>query len=520
MHSSGYHQGIDDNLPVPQIPATLPIDDPGCEHCCGIRRELRSTKIVGASEVLMLKRLLGLLKLDRKVHPPPTDLIDDLAYFRALDKFQLNAFRCLRRFYPEPEAETFCKLVALKAANAFAANYQFTKRHSVLLSHPVQLQIDPTSACNLHCPACLHTANPGWRSRFDWPTATLDVNQFDEFCREYGPFAISIAFFRDGEPLLHPRFPEFAAAAKNHIAYTVACSNLSMRIDADALVASGLDRLEAAIDGGSAETYQRYRRGGDFDLVIENLRAIVRARRAQAACTPWLVWKFLAFKHNVHEIERAGELAREIGLDQIIVGKPYSVAHDDPDIQVAERAAFGEKSFRKPLSWFPAKDRSSVMCNSVRIDAIFGEKWADRYESVADLGRPSESVRGSCTWLYYSLTMDAAGRITPCCLPPMLQPDPRHLVYANFNGKSSRDVVNSPDVIRARRDCRSEHESYQHCEPMPYCILCDQNPLPPMLANFAVYLRSVDDRKALPAAIPAALDTSPLFARAREEAKR
>ena len=461
----------------------------------------------------MLTAVRRLLGFDPEVRPPSVNLLDASDFFSALDKFQREAFRRLRLRYPDPGSDSFCKLVALKTANAFAADYHFQHRHVALISRPVQLQVDPTNACHLHCPSCLHTANTAWASRFDWPSATLRVGEFDEFCNEFGPFATSIALFRDGEPLLHRRFPEFVRLAKSHLLYTVTSTSLSMRLDAESLVASGLDRLVAAIDGASAATYSRYRRGGDFGLVIDNLRAIVRARKAQSSLKPWLVWQFLAFEHNAHEVEVAARLAREIGIDQLVVAKPYSVEHDDPTIKVAEAAPFGETFFAEPRNWCAATEHTSVNRNAERIDLIFSESWADRYGTIGKVERASSPANRACSWLYYSLTMDAARRITPCCLPPMGAPEPRHLVYAKFDGKNTSEVVNSFDATLARRQCRSGRQRDVEAEgPLPYCIICRENPPPPMLPDVAGYLLSVDERHAFPAAIRAALAASPVFA--------
>ena len=461
----------------------------------------------------MLTGVRRLLRLDPGLRPPSINSCDAADFFSALDKFQRGAFRCLRLRYPERGSDSFCKLVAVKAANAFAAAYHFRNRHSALVSRPVQLQVDPTNACHLHCPSCLHSANIAWASRFDWPLATLRLGEFDEFCREFGPFATRIALFRDGEPLLHRQFPEFVTSAKGHLLFTLASTSLSMRLDAESLVASGLDRLVAAIDGASTATYSRYRRGGDFGLVIDNLRSIVQARRAQSSLKPWLVWQFLAFEHNVHEVEAAAALAREIGVDQLVVAKPYSVEHDDPSIKVAERAPFGERLFAEPRNWCAATERASVTRNAEGIDAIFHESWMDRYEGVGGIERESRSPGSACTWLYYSLTMDAARRITPCCLPPMGAPEPRHLVYANFNGKNTGEVVNSFDATRARRDCRSGRTRDVDVQrASPYCVSCTEMPPPPMMPDVAGYLLSVDERRGLPAAIPSALAASRLFA--------
>lgn len=462
----------------------------------------------------MLTAFRRFLEFDPEVRLPSIKLLDVSGFFSALDKFQRDSFRRLRRRYPEPGTDSFCKLVALKAANAFAADYHFRNRHAALVSRPVQLQMDPTNACHMHCPSCLHSANAAWASRFDWPSATLGVGEFDEFCNEFGPFATGIALFRDGEPLLHRRFPEFVTLAKSYLLYTLTSTSLSMRVDAESLVASGLDRLVAAIDGASVATYSRYRRGGDFGLVIDNLRAIVRARKAQSSQKPWLVWQFLAFEHNVHEVEAATRLARQIGIDQLVVAKPHSVEHDDPSIKVAEAAPFGETLFSEPRNWCESTERASVTRNAERIDAIFSESWADRYGAIGRGERGSRPANSTCSWLYYSLTMDAARRITPCCLPPMGPPEPRHLVYAKFNGKNTAEVVNSFDATLARRRCRSGRPSdVDLARRLPYCITCTENPPPPMWPDVAGYLLSVDERRALPAAMHVALAASPLFAR-------
>src|SRR4030095_15440421 len=120
----------------------------------------------------MLSAVRRFLSFDSDVRPPSNELRNPSYFFTALDKFQSEAFNRLRVRYPKPANESFCKLVALKIANALAADYHFLNRHTALLSRPVQLQVDPTNVCHMHCPACLHSANASWASRFDWPSAT------------------------------------------------------------------------------------------------------------------------------------------------------------------------------------------------------------------------------------------------------------------------------------------------------------------------------------------------------------
>lgn len=294
-----------------------------------------------------------------------------------------------------------------------------------------------------------------------------------------------------------------------------------MRVDAEALVACGLDRLVAGIDGATAATYNRFRRGGDFGLAIENLRALVRAREAQSSRKPWLVWQFLAFEHNVHEIAAASSLARQIGIDQLVVARPYSVERDEPGIRVASRAPWGDTLFREAWNWCGAAERTAAGRNADQIERIFTESWVDRYRAIGDPEAPPRKGNATCRWLYYNLTMDGSRRITPCCLPPMGPPEPRRLVFATFDSTNVGEIVNSRDALLARRQCRSRAGDEPGSEArLPYCVSCTENPSAPMPPDVARYLVSVDERGALPAGIPAAFRGSPLFGHGLEAWRR
>jgi hypothetical protein len=82
----------------------------------------------------------------------------------------------------------------------------------------------------------------------------------------------------------------------------------------DALVRYGFRSITCSIDGASAETYERYRVRGNFDRVIANIRKINELKERYHSEYPTLVWQFVAFGHNEHEIPRARELAAELNM--------------------------------------------------------------------------------------------------------------------------------------------------------------------------------------------------------------
>src|SRR5262249_3807628 len=72
--------------------------------------------------------------------------------------------------------------------------------------------------------------------------------------------------------------------------------------------------LVCSIDGASEETYSIYRVRGKFANVISNIRKINELKRHYRSPFPELVWKFIIFGHNEHELPVAREMARELDM--------------------------------------------------------------------------------------------------------------------------------------------------------------------------------------------------------------
>jgi hypothetical protein len=85
------------------------------------------------------------------------------------------------------------------------------------------------------------------------------------------------------------------------------------------LVRSGIDEVTFSIDGASQESYVKYRKRGDFEKALRNLRFAVEEKRALGRDIPFLNWRYILFTHNDSdaEMERARGLASEIGVDRL-----------------------------------------------------------------------------------------------------------------------------------------------------------------------------------------------------------
>ena len=104
---------------------------------------------------------------------------------------------------------------------------------------------------------------------------------FDALLDELGEYLFLIMFYNYGEPLLNKNLPDFIRKAAARNIETEVHTNLSLPLSdqqVEELLGSGLNYLNASIDGFSQETYQIHRVGGNLDLVKRNLERLVATR--------------------------------------------------------------------------------------------------------------------------------------------------------------------------------------------------------------------------------------------------
>jgi hypothetical protein len=90
-------------------------------------------------------------------------------------------------------------------------------------------------------------------------------------------------------------------------------------------------------------------------------------------------------------------------------------------------------------------------------------------------GEPAKRSEHTCPWLYKNMTMDANGRIFPCCGAP--EPS-GNLIFSNFDGNSAGESFNS-ERYRLARQSFADRKTYRQeraagsLDPEPYCVNCE-----------------------------------------------
>ncbi|MBC7383457.1 MAG: SPASM domain-containing protein [Bacteroidia bacterium] len=201
------------------------------------------------------------------------------------------------------------------AAKLYSSYYvSKTLKKPIHWGMPVVMEIEPTTSCNLRCPQC-----PSGLREFTRNTGMLDLPMYKKIIDEIHQELTYLILYFQGEPFLNKMFLEFVkyAAAKN--IYTATSSNAHYFTDelAKATIESGLDRLIISIDGVDQESYQKYRIGGKLDKVLEGTQNLLKWKKKLGSTTPHIIWQFIAFKHNEHQIPEIKKLAKEMGVDEL-----------------------------------------------------------------------------------------------------------------------------------------------------------------------------------------------------------
>lgn len=182
--------------------------------------------------------------------------------------------------------------------------------------HPYMLQIEPTSRCNLSCPAC-----PVGRDELGRPKKDMTLDQFKSIIDSQRRWLLFAVLWDWGEPFANPELPAMIRYATDAGIQTVTSTNahyLGDREYVKAILNSGLTTLIVAIDSLHDADYQSYRVGGRLKRALKGLETLVEVKRELGSST-LINLRMVVMRHNEKEIPRLRRFASKIGADRFTI---------------------------------------------------------------------------------------------------------------------------------------------------------------------------------------------------------
>jgi radical SAM protein with 4Fe4S-binding SPASM domain len=204
-----------------------------------------------------------------------------------------------------------------KRANLIKAGANLIYRKTYPWSWPLYMQVELVNYCNLKCPVC-----PTGSGLLTRKPAQLNPTLFERLINEVGPYLLTMSFVGWGEPLLHPQLAEILHLTQNRGITTFLSTNgsvLNKPSVLEALINYPPTYLIVAIDGLTDETNSVYRVGAKIAPALEGVAKLAELKQKRGQPYPILHHRFIAMKHNEHEIPRLKQFVLDNRFDMCTI---------------------------------------------------------------------------------------------------------------------------------------------------------------------------------------------------------
>ena len=264
------------------------------------------------------------------------------------------------------------------------------------------VHLEVTSHCNASCPQCPRNLAGGAKNP-NMPLAQLYLADIErifpdaefpalrsvQVCGNYGD-AVMASDFLPIARYIKQLYPQVRISL---------ATNGSLRpADWWAELAELVDLCTFGIDG-LADTHALYRRGTNFETVIENARTYIAAGgRAE--------WAYLIFKHNEHQVDEAYRLSRKLGFHTFTVKATSRFNRDGRKTSaLAVRNKSGGIDYH-----LEATGRADLGNRELeRLDSLVLENPENFADYIENTSIDCKAIKGK------KLYISAEGYVFPCC---------------------------------------------------------------------------------------------------------
>ena len=247
--------------------------------------------------------------------------------------------------------------------------------------NPVIVHIEPTSLCNLRCPLC-----PSGNGELTRLRTKMNFEQFKTIIDKLPATVRMLLLWYQGEPFLVKDFTRMIRYAKRRSKYIVTSTNghfFRKPEEIKKIIQSGIDEIIISLDGVDQESYQKYRVGGNLEIVKQGIRDLASQKNCVNQSRPLIHLQFILMKHNITQKKMMISLGKEMGADKLSF-KTLQVTH-----------------------WKAGEDFLPENSAHTRYE---GKTEDGHYKTRRRRFFPEDCLR-----LWYSAVVNCDGQVSPCC---------------------------------------------------------------------------------------------------------
>lgn len=315
--------------------------------------------------------------------------------------------------------------------------WKFCKNSCVDMPYPTTLMLELTNRCNLHCVTCPREYGYGKNMDMGNMSVQLALKVLDEAL----PYLQSLGLTGMGETLFAPHLIEVAQYVKKRkpsvVIFISTNANIPDFIDKVTPVLDYIDTIQVSTDG-VGETYENIRHGASFDILRDNIVALVPlAKKARVD----VMFNMVITKINYTSMPEIIRFASEMGVEY--VNFTYFNLASVTDLTTSYYDFFHTKEYKDVL------------------DLTRREVLRNKDVEVTGLDFPGNPGIRKCPLMWNQFQINHNGEVPPCCAKPF----PKEYSFGNVSGRTLKDVLNSEDAKRFRNH-------WVEGNPHPFCHKC------------------------------------------------
>jgi radical SAM protein with 4Fe4S-binding SPASM domain len=303
---------------------------------------------------------------------------------------------------------------------------------------PLKMEMDVTNQCNLRCLFCHFSLEHISRQKRD----DMSLEDFTRVAEQVFPLCESVNLAYTAEPLLHRQFGELMGIAERYRVPSVGITTNGLLLDEariEQVIVGRLNHAVISIDGATKPTYERLRRHGRFDRLVDNIRAINCHKRRRSTLAPQLAFSFIMMRSNIRELPLLVQLAHDLEVPIVIanhltplagLGMADEVMSIEPDLanrmmdEARELAARYLIEIRLPARFDrpPAPSASPetaetlppVLANASPVDPTISKPEHRRDKTYFMLPVRGDDRKSHCLYPWHYVIISRYGDVLPC----------------------------------------------------------------------------------------------------------
>jgi radical SAM protein with 4Fe4S-binding SPASM domain len=194
--------------------------------------------------------------------------------------------------------------------------------------HSLTVRMDITNKCNLDCVQCTLASS---RMALGESNADMPIPVFDRIADQLFPYARMVQLSCEAEPTMHQRFWDVLDILRRHPDTAFLMTTNGTRLPErtlNAIFDCNMGAVTISIDGATAPTFQKVRRRGHFDRVVQAIELFNRMKAERGRSrddAPHLMINYTLMRSTLEELPLMVDLCIEWRVHRLTLQHLYAV---------------------------------------------------------------------------------------------------------------------------------------------------------------------------------------------------